>query len=124
MLDIRLGQFNQLGVGFPGDLPGLIQLFGQLIETGSGPSDFVQPGVLPAKTLELLEVSSDRRVGELLLDFGRASKRGFQPRLQGYPSFLLVWVEYRWRNRSTRPAVSTRRCLPVKNGWQCPQIST
>ncbi len=28
------------------------------------------------------------------------------------------------RKRSTRPAVSTRRCLPVKNGWQTEQIST
>jgi len=124
MLKIRLGQFNQLGVGFPGDLPGLIQLFGELVETGGGPSDVVQPGAFPAKVPELLVVRSDRRVGELLLDFGRASERGFQPRLQGYPSFWAVWVEYRWRNRSTRPAVSTSRCLPVKNGWQRPQIST
>src|SRR5690606_41860616 len=28
------------------------------------------------------------------------------------------------RNRSTRPAVSTTFCLPVKNGWQTEQIST
>jgi len=26
--------------------------------------------------------------------------------------------------RSTRPAVSTSFCLPVKNGWQLEQIST
>src|SRR3954454_16359022 len=32
------------------------------------------------------------------------------------PNFLL--------NRSTRPAVSTNFCLPVKNGWQAEQIST
>jgi hypothetical protein len=32
------------------------------------------------------------------------------------PNFLL--------NRSTRPAVSTNFCLPVKNGWQELQIST
>src|SRR3954463_11500472 len=32
------------------------------------------------------------------------------------PNFLL--------NRSTRPAVSTNFCLPVKNGWQAAQIST
>src|SRR6202789_436781 len=31
---------------------------------------------------------------------------------------------YLRRKRSTRPAVSTRRCLPVKNGWQTEQIST
>src|SRR5687768_17818491 len=27
-------------------------------------------------------------------------------------------------NRSTRPAVSTNFCLPVKNGWQLLQMST
>src|SRR5438045_2343618 len=32
------------------------------------------------------------------------------------PNFLL--------NRSTRPAVSTNFCLPVKNGWQALQMST
>src|ERR1043165_8028148 len=32
------------------------------------------------------------------------------------PNFLL--------NRSTRPAVSTNFCLPVKNGWQLLQMST
>ena len=28
------------------------------------------------------------------------------------------------RNRSTRPAVSTRRCLPVKKGWHWAHTST
>src|SRR5260370_1385575 len=31
---------------------------------------------------------------------------------------------YLRRKRSTRPAVSTSFCLPVKNGWQLEQIST
>jgi hypothetical protein len=31
---------------------------------------------------------------------------------------------YRLLKRSTRPAVSTSFCLPVKNGWQDEQIST
>src|SRR6185437_14848712 len=30
---------------------------------------------------------------------------------------------YLRRKRSTRPAVSTSFCLPVKNGWQAEQIS-
>src|ERR1700744_3201229 len=30
---------------------------------------------------------------------------------------------YLRRNRSTRPAVSTSFCLPVKKGWQAEQIS-
>src|SRR5580698_2398447 len=33
-------------------------------------------------------------------------------------------LAYFRRKRSTRPAVSTRRCLPVKNGWHTEQIST
>jgi len=36
----------------------------------------------------------------------------------------IVRSAYLRRKRSTRPAVSTRRCLPVKNGWQLEQIST
>src|ERR1700739_3886844 len=33
-------------------------------------------------------------------------------------------LAYLRRKRSTRPAVSTSFCLPVKNGWQLEQIST
>ena len=33
-------------------------------------------------------------------------------------------LAYFRRKRSTRPAVSTNFCLPVKNGWQFEQIST
>jgi hypothetical protein len=71
--------------------------------------------VLPAQRLEFLGVRGNRRIGELPLDFGRAGERGFQPRFQDYPSFRAgaAFVEYRFRNRSTRPAVSTRRCFPV-----------
>src|SRR4029078_38515 len=35
-----------------------------------------------------------------------------------------VFLPYRLLNLSTRPAVSTSFCLPVKNGWQAEQIST
>jgi len=35
----------------------------------------------------------------------------------------VAFSAYLRRKRSTRPAVSTRRCLPVKNGWQLEQIS-
>src|SRR5262245_17282492 len=40
----------------------------------------------------------------------------FLPALPAVPAYLRV-------KRSTRPAESTRRCLPVKNGWQFAQIS-
>ena len=33
-------------------------------------------------------------------------------------------LAYLRRKRSTRPAVSTSFCLPVKNGWHAEQIST
>ena len=33
-------------------------------------------------------------------------------------------LAYLRRKRSTRPAVSSSFCLPVKNGWQAAQIST
>src|SRR5581483_10852850 len=35
-----------------------------------------------------------------------------------------AFLPYRLLNRSTRPAVSTSFCLPVKNGWHAEQIST
>lgn len=41
---------------------------------------------------------------------------------------LLRWAQaylpYFLRKRSIRPAVSTRRCLPVKKGWHAEQMST
>src|SRR5579859_2098752 len=37
------------------------------------------------------------------------------------PASLLAYLR---RKRSTRPAVSTSFCLPVKKGWQFEQIST
>jgi hypothetical protein len=49
-----------------------------------------------------------------------------RPLFQAYFAGV-VWLDalaYLRRNRSTRPAVSTKRCLPVKNGWQFEQIST
>ena len=44
--------------------------------------------------------------------------------LRGYFAAGVAFSAYLRRKRSTRPAVSTRRCLPVKNGWQLEQIST
>src|SRR2546428_10093968 len=40
------------------------------------------------------------------------------------PAALSVDAPYFWRNRSTRPAVSTSFCLPVKYGWHLAQTST
>jgi hypothetical protein len=65
----------------------LVQLFGEFPETGGRTPDFLQTRVLPTQGLELLGIRSHRRIGEPLLDFGRACERGLEPRLQGYPSF-------------------------------------
>ena len=46
------------------------------------------------------------------------------PRPTCAAAIALSLLAYFRRNRSTRPAVSTSRCLPVKNGWQTEQIST
>jgi hypothetical protein len=43
--------------------------------------------MLPSQGLEFLGIRNHRRIGKLLLDFDRAGERGFEPRLQGYPSF-------------------------------------
>src|SRR6266852_5118690 len=45
---------------------------------------------------------------------------------QGRGTYFLAVsaLAYLRRNLSTRPAVSTSFCLPVKNGWQFEQIST
>jgi hypothetical protein len=39
-------------------------------------------------------------------------------------AWIRHFVAYFFRNRSTRPSVSTIFCVPVKNGWQAAQIST
>ena len=45
-------------------------------------------------------------------------------RANGLSHHLLSNFAYFLRKRSIRPAVSTKRCLPVKKGWQLEQIST
>ena len=37
-------------------------------------------------------------------------------------SRYFVFLAYRFWNRSTRPAVSTNFCVPVKNGWHFEQM--
>ena len=54
--------------------------------------------------------SAAKRTGQKLSYFLAAA-------LEAASAYFLV-------KRSTRPAVSTSFCLPVKNGWQFEQIST
>jgi hypothetical protein len=81
--------------------------------------------VLPAKRLQLGGSPRDGRVGEEPLDLLRPLQRLAESSLHPYAlgaAAASVW--YLRRNRSTRPAVSTSRCLPVKYGWHCAQTST
>src|SRR5262249_55637945 len=48
------------------------------------------------------------------------SGRSQEPQLGEVPEGCFAHF---WRKRSTRPAVSTRRRLPVKKGWQAEQTS-
>src|SRR5215471_5084314 len=57
------------------------------------------------------------------LDFLDPRKSGFLCDTESY-FFAVSALAYFRRKRSTRPAVSTSFCLPVKNGWQFEQIST
>ena len=58
-------------------------------------------------------------VAELALDL--SGTRDF--RCKAFAETQVFFPAYFWRNRSTRPAVSTSFCLPVKNGWQLEQMS-
>ena len=49
----------------------------------------------------------------------------FAPAVAGVAVFWKLYVPPNFLlNFSTRPAVSTNFCLPVKNGWQAEQMST
>jgi hypothetical protein len=75
--------------------------------------------VLAPERRQELRVSNGLRVGELALDGGepvnRLGKAVAEAQAPVFPYF--------WRKRSTRPAVSTSFCLPVKKGWQFEQMS-
>src|SRR6202007_3073389 len=56
---------------------------------------------------------------------GRRKMRPYETRLYFFAAVDLAAASaYFFWKRSTRPAVSTSFCLPVKKGWQFEQIST
>ena len=62
-----------------------------------------------------------RRIGELALNIRGTRKRVRDPIPEAQLSFeagaaAAPGLRYFWRKRSTRPAVSTSFCFPVKNG--------
>ena len=84
-----------------------------------------EPRVLAPERSQLGGVPGDRGIGQGPVDFLRPLQRLAESGIHGLRlGGLLSSLWYFRRNRSTRPAVSTRRCLPVKYGWHCAQTST
>lgn len=74
--------------------------------------------MLTAQLRQAARVARGGRIGEELLDLGRALQR-----LRQSVGEAQAFVPYFWRKRSTRPAVSISFCFPVKNGWHAEQMS-
>src|SRR5205814_126525 len=115
------------------------------------PPGLLELRALPGELRELAPVGDDGRVRDQALqllvaplDLGEAVEHALthergasasptprirragdpRPRQAGAePEPLRLRPYLRWK-RSTRPAVSTSFCLPVKNGWHAEQIST
>ena len=74
----------------------------------------------------------EKRNSKFALGTGLAPQTNFAFRISSFEGirYFLAAVDlaaasaYFLVKRSTRPAVSTSFCLPVKNGWQFEQIST
>jgi hypothetical protein len=90
-----------------------------LAELFSEADDRCELAMLPAQCGQALRVFDGLGVGQFALD-----RRGaFYGRGKAIAEAQLSCLRYFCRNRSTRPAVSTSFCLPVKNGWQLEQMS-
>jgi hypothetical protein len=81
--------------------------------------------VLAAQRRHALLVPYGLRIGELSLYLRGTLDSVPEPVAETQVSELVLaaGLPYFWRKRSTRPAVSTSFCLPVKKGWQLAQMS-
>jgi len=81
--------------------------------------------VLAAQRCHALLVPYRLWIGELSLYLSGTLDGVPEPVSEAQVSELepAVCLPYFWRKRSTRPAVSTSFCLPVKKGWHWAQIS-
>jgi hypothetical protein len=70
--------------------------------------------VLAAERRALFGIPGDDRVGKSLADLLRPLQGLAESGVHDYAFAAVGSVWYFRRKRSTRPAVSTRRCLPVK----------
>jgi hypothetical protein len=74
--------------------------------------------VLSPKRCHEPRIANRLWIEQLPFDLGRADKRVSKSIAE-----TQVVFPYFCRKRSTRPAVSTSFCFPVKNGWQTLQMS-
>jgi len=81
--------------------------------------------VLAAQRRHALLVPYSLWIGELSLNLRGTLDGVSEPLAQTQVSELepAACLPYFWRKRSTRPAVSTSFCLPVKKGWHWAQMS-
>jgi len=126
----RSGQARELGLRLGGhfgivnadELADFRELVIVLVERVGLFDHLHEPLVLATQRRHEPGIAECLRVEQLPFDFRRAGDRVGEevPEAQA----LAGWgLEYFWRKRSTRPAVSISFCLPVKKGWQAAQIS-
>src|SRR5204862_322850 len=94
-------------------------------EAGRARDQALELLVAPLDLGEAVEHALTQRRGASASPTPRLRRAGDpRPRQAGVePEPLRLRPYLRWK-RSTRPAVSTSFCLPVKNGWHAEQIST
>jgi hypothetical protein len=116
-LGARFG--GHFGVVNDNELARLRELVIKFFQALGQRDDLTESLVLSSERCEQPTIADCLRIGELALDISRARERVGESITEtqgvGFPYFC--------RKRSTRPAVSTSFCFPVKNGWQALQMS-
>jgi hypothetical protein len=118
-LDLGGGLGGHLGVVNGNELARLRELVFGLPDAVRQIDDGDEALMFPAQRRQLPGVLGSRGVGKFAFDFGGAGDGVRETVAEAQADF----PAYFWRKRSTRPAVSTSFCFPVKNGWQLEQIS-
>src|SRR5256885_2031352 len=116
---------RHLGVFRVDELAGFRELVLVSLESVSHFDQRLEMPVLAAQRRHAGLVLYGFRIRELSLYLGETLDGVSHPVAQTQLSELepAVCLPYFWRKRSTRPAVSTSFCLPVKKGWHAAQIS-
>ena len=116
--DFRARFGGQLGVVNDNELARLRELVIEFLQSLCERYDSRESLVLPSERCEKPGIAKGLRIEQLLFDLGRARQRISESIAKAQFVF-----PYFCRKRSTRPAVSTSFCFPVKKGWQTLQMS-